>query len=331
MRLSHRLVLFGVVAIALWFSFPVEAQQPKKVHRIGYLSSTGDSSAPGSEVEAFRQGLRDVGYIEGKNVVVEYRYLEGKLDRNPTLVAELVKLKVDVLVVVALSSIREAKQMTKTIPIVMVTLQDPVAAGLVDSLAHPGGNITGLTRLTRDLSGKRLELFKEAVPGMGRLGVLWDVYFPGVAVAFKEYEIAARALNIPLQSVEVRGPNPDLEAAFQSATKGRASALLTVRSPALNRYPKQIADLAIKNRLPSMCEGSPYIETGCIMSYTASDAESFRRAAVYVDKIVKGTKPADMAIEQPTKFELVINLKAAKQIDLTIPQSVLYRADRVIK
>lgn len=166
---------------------------------------------------------------------------------------------------------------------------------------------------------------------MDRMGVLWDVDFPGVAVAFKEYEVAARALKIPLQSIEVRGPNPGLEAAFQAAIKGRAGALLTVRSPALNRYPKQIADLATKNRLPSLCEGSPYIEAGCMMSYTASDAESFRRAAVSVDKILKGTKPADMAIEQPTKFELIINLKAAKQIGLTIPANVLARADRVIK
>ena len=231
----------------------------------------------------------------------------------------------------ALPAIRAAKQATKTIPIVMVTTQDPVATGLVDSLARPGGNITGLTRLTRELSGKRLELLKEVVPRISRVGVLWDADVTAPGIAFKEYEAAARALKIQLQSLEVRGPNPDLEGAFQAAAKGRASALITIRNPLLNRYRKQIADLAIKNRLPSMYEGSDYVEAGGLMSYSANDAESFRRAAYYVDKILKGAKPADLPVEQPTKFEFVINLKTAKQIGLTIPQSVLFRADKVIK
>jgi putative tryptophan/tyrosine transport system substrate-binding protein len=311
--------------------FPVEAQQPKKVPRIGYLSPGGDPKTPGRQLEAFRQGLRDLGYYEGKNIAIEYRYAEGKPDRLLSLVRELVQLKLDVLVLPALQSIREAKQATETIPIVMVTTVDPVAAGLVDSLARPGGNITGLTRLTRDLSGKRLELLKEAVPRISRVGALWDVDNPGAAISFKEYEAAARALKIQSQSLEVRGPNPDLEGAFHAAAKSRASALITITNSILYRYRKQIADLAIKNRLSSMYEESAYIEAGGLMSYSSSDAENYRRAAIYVDKILKGAKPADLPIEQPTKFEFVINLKTAKQLGLTIPQSVLFRADKVIK
>jgi len=269
--------------------------------------------------------------VEGKNIVVEYRYAKGKLDRAPGLVAELVQLKVDVLVAGFLPGIRAAKEATKTIPIVMVLSVDPVATGIVDSLARPGGNITGLTRLTRDLSGKRLELLTEAVPGISRVGVLWDANAPAPAIAFKEYETAARALKVKLQSLEVRGPDPDLEVAFQAAAKGGAKALITVRNPVLNRYTKRIVDLAIKNRLPSMYERSDSVEAGGLVSYSANDAENFKRAAYFVDRILKGTKPADLPVEQPMKFELVINLKTAKQIGLTIPQSVLYRADKVIK
>jgi putative ABC transport system substrate-binding protein len=246
-------------------------------------------------------------------------------------VAELVQLKVDVLVSGTLVAIREAKQATKTIPIVMVIVVDPVATGLIDSLAHPGGNITGLTRLTRDLSGKRLELLKETVPGISRVGVLWNADNSSAALAFKEYEAAASALKIQLQSLEVRGRNPDLEGAFQAAAKRRASALITVRDAELNGYAKRIADLAIKNRLSSMSEGSEYVESGSLMSYATNDVDQYRRVAYYVDRILKGAKPADLPVEQPTKFELVINLKTAKQIGLEIPKSVLYRADKVIK
>jgi putative ABC transport system substrate-binding protein len=212
---------------------------------------------------------------------------------------------------------------------------DPVATGLVDSLAHPGGNITGLTRLTRDLSGKRLELLKEVVPGMLRVGVLWETQAVIASIGpigLKEYEAAARAMKVGFQSLEVSGQNPDLEGAFQAAAKGRVNALITGRTAVLNRYAKQIADLAIKNRLPSMHEGSEYVEAGCLMSYAASPVESFRRAAYYVDRILKkGAKPADLPVETPMRFELVINLRTAKQIGLTIPQSVLFRADKVIK
>jgi putative ABC transport system substrate-binding protein len=325
----NKVIGFALGGLFLALSFPVSAQQPNKVPRIGYLSATGNSKNPGPQVDAFRRGLRDLGYVETNNILVEYRYVEGKEDSVPGLVAELVQLKVDVLVLGPQPAIRAAKQATKTIPIVMVTSQDPVAAGFVDSLARPGGNITGLTKLTRELSGKRLELLKEAVPGISRIGALVSARQTGDD--FKWYEAPARGLKIQLQMLEVRAPNPDFEGAFQAAAKGRVSALITLSGGVLNRYTKQIADLAIKNRLPSMHETSQYVEAGGLMSYSADEVESFRRAAVYVDKILKGAKPADLPVEQPTKFEFVINLKTAKQIGLTIPPNVLARADKVIK
>ena len=318
------IVAAGIIVL----SFAAHAQQADKLPRVGVLTNAPLTSA---HYEAFRHALRDLGYIEGKNILVEYRYAEGKLDRIPSLVAELVQLKVDVLVSSTLPAIRAAKQTTKTIPIVMLTNVDPVATGIVDSLARPGGNITGLARFMTELSGKRLELLKEVVPKISHVGVLWDADDPDAAIGFKEYEAAARALKIQLQSLEVRGPNPDLEGAFQAAAKGRASALITVRNLLLLRYPKRIADLAIKNRLPSIYEGSDFVETGGLMSYSSNDAESFKRAAIYVDKILKGAKPSDLPVEQPTKFELIINLKAAKQIGLTVPPSVLAAADKVIR
>ena len=321
----NRKSIFCLLIIALLPAvFAVEAQQAKKTPRIGILVST-----EGPNIEGFRRGLRDLGYIEGKNILVEYRYHEGQPDRVPSLVAELLQLKVDVLVSTAFSAIRAAKQATKTTPLVMVSNVDPVATGIIDSLARPGGNITGLTRLTRDLSGKRLELLKEAVPRISRVGVLWER--TRLTNAFNDYEAAARALKIPLQSLEVQGPNPDFEGAFQAAAKGRVSALITVRAILLIPNRKKIADLAIQNRLPSMYEGNDFVEAGGLVSYAPNEAESLRRAATYVDKILKGAKPADLPVEQPTKFEFVINLKTAKQIGLTIPPNVLARADRVIK
>ena len=328
---ARTIIVVWLVALGFAPFRVAEAQQPKKVPRIGFLAVSGDPNTPGPWVEAFRQGLRDLGYTEGKNVLVEYRYVEGKLNRIPSLVAELVQLKVDVLVVVALSAIRAAKQSTKTIPIVMVATVDPVATGLIDSLAHPGGNITGLTRLQRELSGKRLELLTEVIPGISRVGVLWEPEDPAAAIAFKEYDAAAHALKIQPQPLEVRGPNPDFEGAFQIATREHANALITVNSVLLSRYPKQIAELAIKHRVVSMYENRRYVEAGGLMSYTANDAESYRRAAVYVDKILKGAKPADLPVEQATKFEFIINLKAAKQIGLVIPPNVLALADKVVK
>jgi putative tryptophan/tyrosine transport system substrate-binding protein len=274
-----------------------DAQQPAKIPRIGYVSGAGDPSNPGPAVEAFQQGLRDRGYIEGKNILVEYRYAEGKQDRVPSLVTELVQLKVEVLVLVTLPSVRAAKAATNTIPIVMVLAVDPVANGIVESLARPGGNITGISTLQRELGGKRLELLKEVVPAMSRVGVLRDANAPGSALGFNEYEEAARALKVHLQSLEVRGPEPDLEGAFQAATKGRAQALITIRNPMLRRYTKSIAELAIKNRLPVMYEGSESVEAGGLMSYGVNDAANFKRAAYYVDRILKGTKPADLPVE----------------------------------
>ena len=308
---------------------PAEVQQHKHI-RIGYLAGT--SSAPAQyNINAFRQGLLSLGYIEGRNIEIEYRYAEGKLDRAPTLIAELVQLKVDVLVTTTLGGTQAAKQATKTIPIVTVFAVDPVATGIIDSLARPGGNITGVATLQRDLSGKRLELLREVVPRLSRVGVIWDANAPGSAIAFKEYEAAAQAYNIQLQSVEVRGPQPDIESAFQAATKGRVNAVITIRNPLLRRSTKRIAELALMNRLPSMYEGSESAEGGGLMSYSAIDSENYRRAAVFVDKILKGAKPSELPVEQPTKFELVINLKTANQIGLTIPAHVLARADRVIR
>jgi putative ABC transport system substrate-binding protein len=319
-----------LLATVLLGTVSAQAQQAAKIPRIGYVSGTGDATNQGPYVEALRQGLRDLGYIEGKNFVIEYRGAEGKPDRTPSLVAELVQLKVDVLVVPTAVSIRAAQQATKTIPIVMLTQVDPVAAGLVESLARPGGNITGLATLQRDLSGKRLELLTEVVPRLSRVGVLRNPD-DQTAIGFKDYEVAARALKIRLQSLDARGPNPDLEAAFREAVKRRANAVITITNNPLFRNSKKVTDLALKNRLPSMYEGSSWVEAGGLMSYSANDLELFRRAATYVDKILKGAKPADLPVEQPTKFELMINLKTAKQIGLTIPQKVLVRADRVIK
>jgi putative ABC transport system substrate-binding protein len=322
---------FALGAALFALSFPVAAQQPTKIPRIGYVSGTGDPKTPGLQVEAFRRGLRDLGYIEGKNILIEYRYEEGKPERAPSLVAELIQLNVDVLVAVPSPAIRAAKQTTKKIPIVMLTTADPIATGLIESLARPGENITGLTRLTRDLNGKRLELLTEAVPGTSRVGVLFQPDSTSGRIYFNEYEAAARALKIPLQALEVRTQNPDFEGAFRAAAKRRVSGLITIRNALTLFYRKQIANLALKNRLPSMYEVSDHVEAGGLMSYAANEAEIFKRAALYVDKILKGAKPADLPVEQPTKFEFVINLQTAKALNLTIPQSVLFRADRVIR
>ena len=327
--MKKKITVLTLSAMLFALSLPVEAQQPKRVPRIGYVRVVGIPSTSGPNVEAFRRGLRDLGYVEGENIVIEFRYAEGKADRIPSLVAELVQLKVDVLVSGDDPTIRVAKQATKTIPIVMLINQDPVATGLVDSLARPGGNITGISRLTRELSGKRLELLTEVVPGMARVGILWDSSSEGSKISFQEYQAAARDLKIQLQSLEVRGP--DLDGAFQSAVKGRASTLVVVGGGLLNRHRKQIANYAIKHQLPSMYDSSMWIEPGGLISYSSDDLANYRRAAWIVDKILKGTKPAAIPVEQPTKFELVINLKTAKALNLNIPQSVLFRADRVIQ
>ena len=321
-------VLVSIVFTTASFA---EAQQPAKIPSIGYLSTNATPGGAGTRVETFRQALQDLGYIEGKNIHIEFRYIEGQQDRVPGLVAELVQLKVNVLIVRTLTSIRAAKQATTTIPIVMMTSGDPVVEGVIDSLARPGGNITGLTNFTRELNGKRLELLKEVVPGISRVGVLWDPRGPGPAIAFKEYEAAARALKIRLQSLELPDANPDFKAAFQSAAKGRAGALITIGSSVMNRYEKQITELAIKIRLPSMFDASGFVEAGGLVSYSSNETDQLKRAAYYVDRILKGTKPADLPVEQPMKFEFVINLKTAKQIGVTIPPEVLARASRIIR
>jgi ABC-type uncharacterized transport system substrate-binding protein len=330
---KRKLRSFALCVMLLALCASAEAQQPVKIPRIGFVTSAGNPNSPGLRVEAFQRGLRELGYVEGKNILVEYRYVEGKTERVPEIVAELVQLKVDVLVPLSLGSVRAAKQATRTIPIVTVLPDDLVALGIVDSLARPGGNITGLTRLSRELSGKRLELLTEAIPGISRVGVLYGLSSRQVTgpQAFQDYDAPARALKIALQMLEVRPPNPDLAGAFRDAAKGRAQALLAVTTSVLVPNDKKIAELAIKHRLPTMLEASHYVEAGGLMSYSADDRESFKRAAIYVDKILKGAKPADLPIEQPTKIEFVVNLKTAKQIGLTIPPNVLVRADRVIK
>ena len=325
-------VFLCLFIIALLSNAPgVAAQQPKKIPRIGYVSGTGSSSDPGPYIEALRQGLRDLGHIDGKNIIIEFRGAEGTQTRIPSLVAELVQLKVDVLVSGNFPGASAAKQITKTIPIVMVTNEDPVATKLIDSLARPGRNVTGIATLQRELGGKRLELLTETVPRILRIGVLREADAQTAAIGFKEYETAARALKIQLQSLEVREPQPDFEGAFQAAANGRASALITITNPLVLRYRKRITDLAIKNQLPSMYEGSAWVEDGGLMSFSTDDLDVFRRVATYVDKILKGVKPADLPVEQPTKYEMVVNLKTAKQMGLTIPPHVLARADRVIK
>jgi putative tryptophan/tyrosine transport system substrate-binding protein len=309
------------------------AQQATKIPRIGFLSgrSNPTPNTPDPNAAAFRRGLRDLGYVEGKNILIEYRYAGGKLGFIQSLVTELVQLNVDVLVATFAAAIHAAKKATNKIPIVFLTGVDPVEIGLVDSLARPGGNLTGFTRLTVELSGKRLELLKDVVPRLSRVGILWDADGPGPANAFKEYETAAASLKIKLHSLEVRGPNPDLAGAFQAGAKGRTDALVAVTNPTIRQHWKRIADLITKNRMPSLCEAIDYVEAGCLMSYSANEADQYRRAATYVDKILKGTKPTDIPVEQPTKFEFIINLKTAKQIGLRIPPNVLARADRVIR
>jgi putative ABC transport system substrate-binding protein len=330
-RAGRSKVLRLALGAAALFALSSSAEaQPAKVPRIGY-ASTNYRSSPGPLVEAFAEGLRNLGYVDGKNILIDYRYAEGKDDRMPSLVNELVQSNVDVLVVPTLNAARTAREATRTIPIVMITQVDPVATGFVDSLARPGGNVTGVTRLQRELGGKRLELLKESVPRISRVGVLRDGGSQIAAIGFTEYESAAAALKLQLHSLEVREPSPDFAGAFKTAVNARVNALVTVTSTLVFRQQKEIAGLARKNRLPSMFEGSTWVEAGGLMSYSTDDREVFRRAATYVDKILKGAKPGDLPVEQPTKFELVINLKTAKQIGLTIPPNVLARADRVIR
>jgi putative ABC transport system substrate-binding protein len=324
--------LVGLIAIVVAFAMcgaVVEAQQPKKVPRIGYLT-TVSLSAISARIEAFRQGLRELGYIEGENIVIDRRFAEGKLDRLPELAAELVRLKIDIIVTTGPGPTRAAKEATSMIPIVMAQDPDPVGSGFVASLARPGGNITGLSTLAPEISGKRLELLKETVPKLSRVGVFGTSTSPGNAQSLKETELAAGAFGVKLQYLDVLGPK-DIETAFRAAGKGRADAVLILGGAVFVSQRAQVTDLAVKSRLPAIYWRSDFVEAGGLMTYGVSFTDLDRRAATYVDKILKGAKPADLAVEQPTKFELVINLKAAKQIGLTIPPNVLARADRVIR
>jgi putative ABC transport system substrate-binding protein len=311
---------------------PAQAQQPRKVPRIGYLSSS-DPATESSRSEPIWQALRERGYIEGQNIATEYRYSEGNNDRLPELAAELVRLKVDIIIAGGVPLVRAAKDAPKTIPIIMAGQgSDPVEAGLVDSLARPGGNVTGITNLSRELGGKRLELLKEAVPKVARVAVLYNPAIPGIAREVKEdLPVAARALRLTLQPWEVRGAD-GFEKVFAALNKQRPDGLYVPGGgPLMNANRKRIAGFALKSRLPSVYQNRESVEAGGLMSYGADEADSYRRVAYFVDRILKGAKPADLPVEQPTKFELAINLKTAKQIGVTIPQSLLYRADKVIK
>ena len=328
--MNKKIMLIALTALILAFIHLADAQNPAKVYRIGFLLPS-NTSATASRVEAFRQGLKELGYEEGRNFVLERRYGESKMGRLPELAGELVRLRVDLIVAATDPSIRAVKQTTQTIPIVMATSVDPVGTGFVETLARPGGNITGLTLMAPELGTKRLELLKEAVPKISRVAVLWNPDIPGGPLELKEMEFAARSLQVQLQPLELRDPS-QFESVFKSIKSKRADALITFANNAVlfpNR--KQIADLAAKNRLPAMYPLGDFVDAGGLIAYGPNSVELYRRAATYVDKILKGAKPADLPVEQPTKFELIINLKAAKQIGLTIPPNVLARADRVIK
>jgi putative ABC transport system substrate-binding protein len=327
--MGRKTIIVLLSTLALASVDVVEGQQPKKVPWIGFLSAVSPSTNS-ARVEAFRQGLRELGYVEGKNIVVEYRYAEGKQDRVRELADELARLKVDIVVSAGPTLTRAAKEATGTIPIVMAFDDDPVGNGFVASLARPGGNITGLSNLAQDLSGKQLELLKEIVPKLSRVAVFGTSTTPGNAESLKEIELAARAFGVQAKYLDIPDPK-DIDTAFQAARKGRADAVLVLSSAIIFSQRTRIADLAIKNRLPVIFPQNEFVEDGGLMSYGPNYADLFRRAASYVDKILKGRTPADLPVEQPKKFEFIINLKAAKQIGLTIPPNVLARADKVIR
>jgi putative ABC transport system substrate-binding protein len=327
-----RLAFSITLALGGLFSpLAAEAQQAAKIVRIGLLSN--NPAANPQVTEAFRQGLRDLGYVEGRNLVIEWRSAEGKLERFPALAAELVALNVDVIVAGNMRAALAAKQATATLPIVFDVVADPVGSGLVTNLARPGGNVTGLTSLGPELVGKRLEQLTQAVPGVSRVAVLWH---PGGSNErtdrdlLKEAEVAARALGVRLQFVEARGP-ADFDRAFSAMTRARAGALTVLTSPMFFSEQRRLVDLAAKNRLPAMYSQREFVDAGGLMAYGANFVDAARRVATYVDRILKGAKPGDLPVEQPTKFELVINVKAAKALGLTIPPSVLARADQVVE
>ncbi len=321
------IILFVVVPLAV--AVIAEAQQPTKVPRMGFLSSLSPAVVL-DRVEAFRQGLRELGYVEGKNIIIDWRYAQGKTERLPDLAAELVRLNVDVIVTGGPAVNRFAKEATHTIPIILAFDNDPVGNGFAASLARPGGNITGLSTHYPEISGKQLELLKDIIPRLSRVAVLGNSTVPGNAQALRETERAAGVFGVKLQYVEIENPE-EIESAFRAARKGHADAVLVLGSQVVTSHAKQFAELAAKSQLPAIYWSPEFVEAGGLMTYSVSITDLFRRAATYVDKILKGAKPAELPVEQPTKFELIINLKAAKQIGLTIPPNVLLRADKVIK
>jgi putative ABC transport system substrate-binding protein len=329
MKTVRRETFWLLAAVFLTSASIVEAQASKEISRIGVLSP--DSiSVRANLYDAFRQSLRDLGYIEGRNIIFEWRSAELKLDRLHGLAADLVSMKVDVIVVTGTPAAQAAKKATRTVPIVMSVAGDPVEAGIIASLARPGGNITGITSIAGGLSGKRLELLKECVLGLSRVAILREPDYSPTSSTFKEAEVAAKSLGIRLQSLDVHRPE-DLEALFRVATKAGVHGLIHLRNPIIVREMTRIIELANKSRLPAVYDDRIHVNSGGLMSYGTSVTDAYRRLAIFVDKILKGAKPADIPVEQPTKFELVINLKAAKQIGLTISPTVLARADRVIK
>ena len=328
--MSKKVIRLALSAMLFALSLPAEAQQPKTVPRVGRLYAAS-ASATTARTEAFRQGLRELAYVEGKNIVVEYRYADGKPDRLPALAAELVRLKVDIIITGGEPATRAAKEATSTIPIVMTNEADPVGTGIVASLARPGGNITGLSTLAPELSGKRLEILKETIPKATRVAVFRTSTQPGNATVLKDLDLAAGALKVKLQYLDVLDPK-DIESAFRAAVKGRAeAALMMVAGAVASGHRTEIIELAVKNRLPVMYTSPAMVEAGGLMTYGVDNRDLDRRAATYVDKILKGRTPRDLPVEQPMKFEFIISLAAAKKIGLTIPPNVLVRATKVIR
>jgi putative ABC transport system substrate-binding protein len=323
------IIVVWLIALALASFRLAGAQQVGKVPRVGFLGAA-TAFAVAARVEAFRQGLRELGYVEGKNIVIQWRFAEGKVDRLPALIADLARIKVEVIVTAGGTVTRAAKEASVTIPIVMGFDNDPVGSAFVASLAHPGGNITGLSSLAPEISGKQLELLKETIPKLSRITVFGTSIQPATALSLRETQRSAEAFKVQIQYLDIQGPK-DIENAFQDARKGRADAVLVLGSPILESHRTEVTDLAAKNRLPAIYHATEFVEAGGLMTYSVSLTDLFRRAATYVDKILKGAKPGDLPVEQPTKFDFIVNLKAAKQIGLTIPPNVLARADRVIK
>jgi putative ABC transport system substrate-binding protein len=327
--MKKKIITLGLSALLFALCVSVQAQQPMKLPRIGYLNASS-LSTNATRMEAFRQGLRDLSYVEGKNIIIEWRSADGKSDRLAALAAELVRLPAKVIVTGGSTSTRAAKAATSTTPIVMTNDPDPVGDGLVASLARPSGNITGLSTLAPELDGKRLEILREIVPRLSRVAVLGTSTQPGFGRQLRELEAAAKAFGVKLQNLDVLDAK-DIETAFRAANRGQADGLVVLTSPILSSHRTQLVELAVKHRLPAMYSDSRYVEVEGLMTYGVSFLDLDQRAATYVDKILKGAKPAELPVEQPKKFEFIINLKTAKQIGLTIPPNVLARADKVIR